>query len=80
MRLELVQNALRRKNITYSYTEIDGCGSIDFMHRGLPYHIWEYADTDIPVGVETNLQHAGRSEDVEGDYEATVSDWIHRFF
>ena len=35
MRLEKVQDALRAKNIKYEYTEEDGCGSLDFMFRGL---------------------------------------------
>lgn len=80
MRLEAVQQKLRDKNITFTYTEEDGCGSIDFMHRGLSYHIWEYADLDMPVGVETNLMHAGKSEDVEGDYEATLCQWLKEYF
>ena len=80
MRLEPVQEALHKKQITFTYVEEEGCGSIDFVHRGLGYHIWEYADTDVPVGVETNLMHAGKSEDVEGDYEATLCEWIERFF
>ena len=80
MRLEAVQQKLRDKNITFTYTEEDGCGSIDFMHRGLSYHIWEYADTDQPVGVVTNLMHAGKSEDVEGDYEATLCQWLKEYF
>ena len=33
MRLEKVQNALREKQIKYTYVEEDGCGSIDFMFR-----------------------------------------------
>ena len=80
MRLEAVQQKLRDKNITFTYTEEDGCGSIDFMHRGLSYHIWEYADADTTVGVETNLMHAGRSEDVEGDYEAALCQWLKEYF
>lgn len=80
MRLEKVQQKLRDKNIVFTYAEEDGCGSIDFMHRGLSYHIWEYADTDQPLGVETNLMHAGRSEDVEGDYEITLCQWLKEYF
>lgn len=41
MRLEKVQDALKRKKIEYSYTEEDGCGSIDFMFRGVRYHVWD---------------------------------------
>ncbi|HIU75013.1 MAG TPA: kinase [Candidatus Pelethocola excrementipullorum] len=72
-RLMKLQNLLKDKNMEYTYVEEDGCGSIDFMHRGLSYHIWEYADEDVPCGVETNIFHAGRSEDIEGDYEAILS-------
>ena len=42
MRLIRVQNALKEKNITFQYTEEDGCGSLDFEFRGLRYHVWEY--------------------------------------
>ena len=39
MRLEKVQDALRAKKIKYEYTEEDGCGSLDFMFRGLKFHV-----------------------------------------
>lgn len=44
MRLNIVQEALKKKKIKYEYTEIDGCGSIDFLFRGLKFHVWEYED------------------------------------
>ena len=44
MRLQIVQDALKKKNIKYEYTEIDGCGSLDFRFRGLKFHVWEYED------------------------------------
>lgn len=68
MRLTRVQNALKEKNITFQYTEEDGCGSLDFEFRGLRYHVWEYAE-DCTWGVETNVFEAGRSRDIEGNYE-----------
>lgn len=71
MRLERIQEALRKKNIKYQYTEEDGCGSVDFMFRGLTFHIWEYQDH--VWGVETNVFAAGRSQEVEGDYEEIIS-------
>ena len=37
MRLEKVQEALKTKKIHYEYTEENGCGSIDFMFRGLRF-------------------------------------------
>jgi hypothetical protein len=75
-RLLKIQNLLKEKEISYTYSEEDGCGSVDFMHRGLPYHIWEYADESSPCGVETNVFHAGRSEDIEGSYEDTLIEEI----
>ena len=71
MRLEKVQDALRTKKIKYEYTEEDGCGSLDFMFRGLKFHVWEYHDG--VWGAETNIYEAGRSQDIEGDYEAEIS-------
>ena len=74
MRLEKVQDALKRKKIEYSYTEEDGCGSIDFMFRGVRYHVWEYEDNGW--GVEANLRNAGRREEIEGDYDTSLSEEI----
>ena len=71
MRLEKVQKALEQKKITFTYTEEDECGSLDFLFRGLSFHVWEYHDGDV-WGVETNVFAAGRSQDVEGDYEAIL--------
>ena len=67
MRLQKVQDALEKKNIKYE----DGCGSLDFMFRGLKFHVWEYHDG--VWGAETNIYEAGRSQDIEGDYEAEIS-------
>ena len=71
MRLEKVQEALKTKNIHYEYTEENGCGSLDFMFRGLRFHVWEYEDR--VWGAETNVFEAGRSQDNEGDYEEIIS-------
>lgn len=71
MRLQKVQDALEKKNIKYEYTEEDRCGSLDFMFRGLKFHVWEYHDG--VWGAETNIYEAGRSQDIEGDYEAEIS-------
>ena len=70
MRLEKVQDALNKKKITFEYNEEDGCGSLDFLYRGLKYHVWEYCDE--VWGVDTNIFETGRSRDVEGDYEAVL--------
>ena len=47
------------------------CGSLDFMFRGLKFHVWEYHDG--VWGAETNIYEAGRSEDIEGDYEEKIA-------
>lgn len=74
MRLQQVQDALKKKKITFTYTEEDECGSIDFEFRGLRFHIWEYEDGCR--GAETNVFEAGRSQDIEGDYEKVISEEI----
>lgn len=71
MRLQIVQDALNKKNIRYEYNEEDGCGSLDFMFRGLKFHVWEYHDGIW--GAETNIFAASRSEDIEDDYENVIS-------
>ena len=71
MRLQKVQDALNKKNIKFEYTEEDGCGRLDFMFRGLKFHVWEYEDNGW--GAETNIYAAGRSEDIDGDYEEKIS-------
>ena len=75
MRLEKIQSALTKKKIIFTYTEEDGCGSIDFQFRGLRYHIWEFLDDGI-WGVETNVKYAGKSEAMIGDYETEISELI----
>ena len=75
MRLNKIQEALKIKNIIFTYTEEDNCGSLDFQFRGLRYHIWEFVD-GVTWGVETNVYHAGKSEDITGDYEKEISELI----
>ena len=71
MKLQMVQNALKQKNIKYEYTEEDDCGSLDFMFRGLRFHVCEYHDE--VWGAETNIYESGRSQDIEGDYEKEIA-------
>ena len=52
MRLKKIQEALKTKNIIFTYTEEDNCGSLDFQFRGLRYHIWEFVDGE-ESGVES---------------------------
>jgi hypothetical protein len=72
MRLENIQLQLKKMGITFKYVEEDDCGSINFIHRGLSYYIWEYPAPEW--GAESNVRTAGRSEDFEGDYEADILD------
>ena len=45
---------------------------IDFMFRGLKFHVWEYEDN--VYGVPRPMCYAaGRSEDIDGDYEEKIS-------
>ena len=68
MRLQRVQDYMTQHGMEYDYFEEDDCGSINFIHRGLSYHIWEYAE-DGKRGAESNILSCGRSVDYEGDYE-----------
>lgn len=70
MRLEKIQEFMKQKNMPYQYFEEADCGSINFVHRGLSYHIWEFADPQR--GAESNVRSCGRSEDFEGDYENEI--------
>lgn len=72
MRLESIQNHLRQMGVTFRYHEEDDCGSIDFIHRGLSYYIWEYPAPER--GAESNVRTAGRGEDFEGNYEEAILD------
>lgn len=72
MRLKKVQDILKHNCLDYRYSEEDGCGSIDFLFRGISYHIWEFADGAM-WGAETNLRNSSRPEDLEGDYEEQIA-------
>ncbi len=78
MRLERIQDFLRRHQIVYSYREDEDCGAIDFIHRGLAYHIWEYPAPER--GAESNVRTAGRQEEFEGDYEAQILSILESWF
>ncbi|WP_148409474.1 kinase [Murimonas intestini] len=70
MRLIKVQNTLKKMNLQFEYTEIEGCGSLDFEYRGLRYHIWEFRDGEW--GVETNIRQGGKDEELLGEYEDEI--------
>ena len=58
MRLAGIQQFLKEHHLPFQYWEEDDCGSIEFDHRGLHYHIWEFP--------------AGRSEEFGDNYEEVI--------
>lgn len=69
MRLQHIQEHLKTKGVSFQYYEESGCGTIEFVHRGLAYHIWEYPDGK---GADSNVLSAGRMEAYTGDYEEKI--------
>jgi len=69
MRLSKIQEHLKAKGVTFQYFEEGGCGTIEFIHRGLAYHIWEYPDDE---GADSNVLSAGRMESYTGNYEEQI--------
>lgn len=67
MRLKKIRDYLTARGMLFRYSQEDDCGSIDFLHRGLSYYIWEYPAPER--GAQSNVRTAGRGEDFEGDYE-----------
>ena len=70
MRLEKIQSKLKNMGISFKYVEEDDCGSINFLHRGLSYYIWEYPA--LERGAQSNIRTAGRGEDFEENYEEAL--------
>lgn len=70
-----VAKPFKRKRFPFTYSEEDGCGSIDFEYRGVAYHVWEFFDDDI-WGAETNVKNMGRHEDLFGEYEREIIDIV----
>lgn len=69
MKLEKIQAYMKEKGMKYTYCEDMGCGSIDFIHRGLSYHIWEYPDSE---GADSNVRTVGRMDAYGEDYEEEI--------
>ena len=67
MRLQKIQDQLKTMGISFKVVEENDCGSINFIHRGLSYYIWEFPAPER--GAESNIRTAGRGEDFEGNYE-----------
>lgn len=70
MGFEALQSFLKRRGIPYTYQEDFGCGAIDFLYRGLSYHIWEYPAPSR--GAQSNVRNPGRMEEFEGDYQGQI--------
>lgn len=71
MRLTKIQAYMKEKGMKYEYYEENGCGSIEFIHKGLSYHIWEYPEEE---GADSNVRTVGRMDCYTGDYEAQILD------
>ena len=69
-RLQRLREFFERQGWPYRYDEDNDCGSIEFIHRGLSYHIWEYPEPER--GAASNVASAGRMVDYEGDYESAI--------
>ena len=70
MRLEKLQSYIEEKGWKQEYTEEGGCGSLDFEHRGLSYHVWEFLEDGY--GAESNVENVGRMKDYRGNYEEEI--------
>ncbi len=71
MRLVQLQNYLRSRQMPFRYWEEADCGSIEFIHRGLSYHIWEYPEPER--GAQSNVRSAGRQEEFNDEnYEEEI--------
>ena len=70
MRLITIREHLDKKGIAHKYLEENGCGSIDFMHKGLSYHIWEFPEEEM--GAESNIRTTGKMETFGSNYEAEI--------
>ncbi len=79
MRLEAIQEELKKRKIKVDYNEEDECASIDFVWRGLGYHIWEFIDDDGTRGCETNVFTTGKTVELMEGYENTILKELERW-
>lgn len=70
MRLTKIRACLDRRGIAYKYVEDLGCGSIDFLYKGLSYHIWEFPEEE--QGAESNVRSAGKMDTFGPGYEEEI--------
>ena len=78
VRLQKIQDFLKQWGIPFTYREDNDCGAIDFLHRGLSYHIWEYPAPNR--GAESNIRTAGRMEEFEGDCQSQILEIMAAWF
>ena len=79
MRLEAIQEELKKRKIHIDYNEEDECASIDFIWRGLSYHIWEFIDDDGTRGCETNVFTTGKTVELLDGYADTILKELERW-
>lgn len=79
MKLEAIQEELKKRKIHIDYNEEDDLASIDFIWRGLSYHIWEFMDDDGTFGCETNVFTTGKTVELTGDYAETILKELERW-
>ena len=77
MRLTGIQQFLKERHLPFQYWEDDDCGSIEFDHRGLHYHIWEFPKPER--GAQSNVRIAGRSEEFGDNYEEVILEILKEF-
>ena len=77
MRLEKIRKFMDDNHMPFQYFEDNGLGSINFLHRGLSYRIWEFDDPE--PGAESNVRTCGRSEDFTGSYEEDIIEILKTF-
>ena len=65
-----IQQFLKDRHLSFQYWEEDDCGSIEFDHRGLHYHIWEFLKPER--GAQNIVRIAGRSEEFGHNYEEAI--------
>ena len=70
MSLDRIRGYLESRAMACQYRQEDGCDSLEFLHRGLRYYIWEYPPQE--PGAVSNVRTAGRGEDFGPDYEAQI--------
>lgn len=78
MRLEKIQKYLTDRGIQYKYYEQEQLGSIDFEHRGVGYHIWEFEENG-GYGAESNVKNGGKLEDYLDNYEKKIIDEMKKW-